>query len=115
MPIIHRLTSYCSTDVLLTLTAVLSAVVVFHVFAYFKDTPGLRSFPGPFLAKFTDAWMFSVVSGNRWSTTVESLHKQYGTSLHTQSSRRMADTRRSLQGISSALPRTTSRSLTRVL
>lgn len=77
---IQQLISHVSTTPILISIIVLAAAGLFHIIAYFKDSSGLRSFPGPFLAKFTDAWMFSVVNGNRWSTTVESLHKKYGTS-----------------------------------
>ena len=80
MPVIQQLTSHFSANPLLMLGVIPAVIVVFHVIAYFKDPSDLRSYPGPFLAKFTDAWMFWVVNGNRWSTTVESLHKRYGTS-----------------------------------
>ena len=63
------------------MTVIPAAILLFHVIAYFKDSSGLRSFPGPMLAKFTDAWMFSVVKDNKWSDTVAGLHKKYGTYL----------------------------------
>ncbi|KAK0452448.1 cytochrome P450 [Armillaria borealis] len=46
-----------------------SSVVLIHLLAYFFDPYGFRSFPGPFLAKFSDAWL----------GMVHELHKKYGT------------------------------------
>ena len=81
MPVIQQLTSHLPTNPLLVLAVVPAAAVLFHVIAYLKDSLELCSYPGPFLAKFMDAWMFWVVNGNRWSTTVKGLHKKYGMSL----------------------------------
>ncbi|KAH9924737.1 cytochrome P450 [Fomitopsis serialis] len=79
MPVIHQLTSDISDNPFLLLAIVPVALVLVQLAAHFKDASGLRSYPGPFLAKFTDAWMFWVVSHNRWSSTVDSLHRKYGT------------------------------------
>ncbi|KAH8891580.1 cytochrome P450 [Thozetella sp. PMI_491] len=51
-------------------------LVLVSLYRYFNDP--LRSVPGPFLAKFTGAWvLFLDLSGKR-STTIHELHKKYG-------------------------------------
>lgn len=55
-------------------------LVTFWVFYILKCAlaPGLRSIPGPFLAKFTDAWrLYKVYRGDFENCTIE-LHKKYG-------------------------------------
>lgn len=83
MLVIQQLTSHVLGNPLFLL-AVAPAAVVLHVISYFKDLSGLRSYPRPLLAKFTNSWMSWVVSGNRWSTTVEN-HKRYGSALSIRS------------------------------
>nr|F1SY83.1 RecName: Full=Cytochrome P450 monooxygenase 89 [Postia placenta Mad-698-R]BAK09427.1 cytochrome P450 [Postia placenta] len=46
--------------------------------AYFNDPFELRAYPGPFLAKFTSAWISWIISQNRWSETVDLMHRQHG-------------------------------------
>ncbi|OSX61370.1 hypothetical protein POSPLADRAFT_1145439 [Postia placenta MAD-698-R-SB12] len=45
---------------------------------YFSDPYKLRAYPGPFLAKFTSVWASWVINHNRWSETVDLLHRKYG-------------------------------------
>ncbi|OCH93014.1 cytochrome P450 monooxygenase pc-bph [Obba rivulosa] len=52
--------------------------LVLLIMPYFIDSHGLRSYPGPFLAKFTDLWLaYKVWEGNR-SPDIHALHKKYG-------------------------------------
>ncbi|KAH9839883.1 cytochrome P450 [Rhodofomes roseus] len=78
MPVIQQVTSELSNNPLLLLAVLPAAFILVRVITYFKDASGLRSYPGPFLAKFTDAWMFWVVSHNRWSSAVDEMHRKHG-------------------------------------
>ncbi|TFY69584.1 hypothetical protein EVG20_g3094 [Dentipellis fragilis] len=55
-----------------------AAIVLAHVIPYFLDPYGLRSYPGPFLAKFSDLWLGWVAAHGNRSVTVHELHKKYG-------------------------------------
>ncbi|KAJ7868673.1 cytochrome P450 monooxygenase [Mycena leptocephala] len=54
------------------------AIVLLHVIIYLVDPYGLRQYPGPFLAKFTDAWLGWVAQQGRRSEVIHDLHKKYG-------------------------------------
>ena len=54
------------------------AVLAAHLVPYFVDTHGIKSIPGPWLAKFTDAWLGQVAAGGHRSEVVHEMHKQYG-------------------------------------
>lgn len=79
MSIAQQLTVFALGNPLLLLAALPVILVVAKVVDYLADSSGLRPYPGPFLAKFTDAWIFWTVSRNRWSRSVEDAHKRYGT------------------------------------
>ncbi|KAK0449729.1 cytochrome P450 monooxygenase [Desarmillaria tabescens] len=66
-------------DLLPPVVAALVFVLLLHLAAYFFDPYGFRSFPGPFLAKFSDAWLGWVSYGGHRSETVHEMHKKYGT------------------------------------
>lgn len=55
-------------------------VLAVHLVPYVVDTRGIRSIPGPWLAKFTDAWLGRVAARGHRSEVVHELHKQYGKS-----------------------------------
>ncbi|KAI0708217.1 cytochrome P450 [Fomitopsis betulina] len=78
MSIAQQLTVFALGNPLLLLAALPVILVVAKVVDYLADSSGLRPYPGPFLAKFTDAWIFWTVSRNRWSRSVEDAHKRYG-------------------------------------
>ena len=63
----------------LLVTALVGLAV--HLVPYVVDTRGIRSIPGPWLAKFTDAWLGRVAARGNRSGVVHNLHKQYGESL----------------------------------
>ncbi len=65
-------------DLPTALVATLVSVVLIHLLAYFSDPYGFRFFPGPFLAKFSDAWLGWVSYGGHRSETIHELHKKYG-------------------------------------
>ncbi|KAH7923089.1 cytochrome P450 [Leucogyrophana mollusca] len=70
-------------DLHVSLTTVLvlfpGLVLLAHVVPYFVDQFNQRSIPGPFLAKFSDAWLGWVSSQGHRSDVVHELHKRYGT------------------------------------
>ena len=53
-------------------------VVAVHVVPYVVDTHKIRGIPGPWLAKFSDAWLGRVAARGHRSEVVHELHKQYG-------------------------------------
>ena len=57
------------------------AVLAVHLVPYVVDTHGIRSIPGPWLAKVTDVWMGRVAAGGHRSEVVHEVHKQYGESI----------------------------------
>jgi benzoate 4-monooxygenase len=53
-------------------------MVAVHVVPYFIDTHGIRSIPGPWFAKFTNAWLGGVAARGHRSEVVHQIHKEYG-------------------------------------
>lgn len=60
-----------------------AVVVVGHILAYVSDSHGLRSFPGPILAKLSNLWLARVAANGHRSEVVHELHKKYGESRET--------------------------------
>lgn len=64
-----------------TLLGVLgAAVIIGHIVSYVTDPHGLRSFPGPALAKLSDLWLARVATNGHRSEVVHELHEKYGQS-----------------------------------
>lgn len=64
---------------LVSITALFGSVIAYHVFYYFLDPHGLKKYPGPFWAKFSDVWLgYQARKGDKY-LTVHNLHKKYGT------------------------------------
>ncbi|KAK0495830.1 hypothetical protein EDD18DRAFT_1389889 [Armillaria luteobubalina] len=59
----------------------LAALVLVHLRAFFCGPCGFRSFPRPFLAKFSDARLGWVSYGGHRSETIHELHKKYAPNL----------------------------------
>lgn len=53
-------------------------VALVHVVPWLFDPHGIRSYPGPLLAKFSDAWLGWVAAQGHRSEVVHELHKKYG-------------------------------------
>jgi len=70
---------YCTT----ILSASVLLVLAVHLVPYVVDMRGIRSIPGPWLAKFTDAWLGRVAARGHRSEVVHELHKEYGESTPT--------------------------------
>jgi len=66
------------TTSLLATALFVSAV---HLVPYVVDVRRIRTIPGPWLAKYTDAWLWRVVAGGHRSDVVHELHKKYGEHL----------------------------------
>jgi benzoate 4-monooxygenase len=58
----------------------LSVVFLVHFVHWLLDPYGIRSIPGPFLAKFSDAWLGWVSAHGHRSEVVHEMHMKYGTS-----------------------------------
>lgn len=56
----------------------LTSVVLAHVVPYLLDPHKIRKYPGPFFAKFTDAWLGSVCKDGHRSEVVHQVHLKYG-------------------------------------
>ncbi|TFK32337.1 cytochrome P450 monooxygenase [Crucibulum laeve] len=62
-----------------TLTVVVPTLIVLvHLIPYLLDPHGLRLYPGPFLAKFSDAWLGWVAKNGHRSEVVHKMHLKYG-------------------------------------
>ena len=60
--------------------AILVPVLVFlaHFIPWLVDFHGIRSYPGPLLAKFSDLWLAWIAAHGHRSEVVHDLHKEYG-------------------------------------
>ena len=56
----------------------MTVVVLVHIVPYVLDAHGIRAFPGPFWAKFTDLWLGKVAAGGHRSEHIYRLHEKYG-------------------------------------
>lgn len=55
-----------------------SAFALVHFVPYIFDPHGLRKYPGPFVAKFSDIWLGWVSKNGHRSEVVHALHQKYG-------------------------------------
>jgi benzoate 4-monooxygenase len=55
-------------------------VVAGHIFAWVVDPHRVRSYPGPLLAKFSDAWLGYIAAHGHRSEVVHKMHEKYGES-----------------------------------
>lgn len=60
------------------LVAVPVLVVLAHVIPWLVDVHGIRSYPGPFWARFTDLWLGWVAAQGHRSEVVHEMHNKYG-------------------------------------
>ncbi|KAG7445092.1 cytochrome P450 monooxygenase pc-bph [Guyanagaster necrorhizus] len=66
------------TDLLTVVATVVVLAVLVHLVPYVIDSHGLRSYPGPFIAKFSDAWLGYVTYQGHRSEVIHNLHKKHG-------------------------------------
>jgi hypothetical protein len=53
-------------------------VILLHLIPWLVDPHGLRSFPGPWIARFSDLWLGRVAQQGHRSEVVHQLHEKYG-------------------------------------
>ena len=61
--------------------AALALIVLAHFVPWFVDPRGIRGYPGPFLAKFSDLWLGFVCHTGRRSVIIHKMHQKYGMSF----------------------------------
>ncbi|TFK73345.1 cytochrome P450 monooxygenase [Pluteus cervinus] len=55
-----------------------AAFVLVHLVPWLLDPNGIRLYPGPFVAKFSDAWLGWVARNGHRSEVVHAMHQKYG-------------------------------------
>ncbi|KAI9441682.1 cytochrome P450 monooxygenase pc-bph [Lactarius indigo] len=76
MSLLEHLLDVSPTSVILLIPTL---VILGHVVPWLVDPHGLRSFPGPWLAHFSDLWLGRVARRGHRSQVVHKLHEKYGT------------------------------------
>jgi len=56
-----------------------SSVILAHLLPWFIDSRHIRDIPGPWLAKFSDAWLGYWAAQGKRSEHVHEIQKKYGT------------------------------------
>src|SRR5712691_2290368 len=62
----------------LLLAIVPVTVILVHYIPWLVDPHGLRSFPGPCVARFSDLWLGRVAQQGHRSEVVHQMHEKYG-------------------------------------
>jgi benzoate 4-monooxygenase len=62
----------------LILALVPALVLLVHFIPWLVDPHGLRSFPGPWQARFSDLWLGRVAKHGHRSEVVHQMHEKYG-------------------------------------
>ncbi|THH21149.1 hypothetical protein EW146_g362 [Bondarzewia mesenterica] len=65
-------------DIASILVLVTAVLILSHLLPWLVDPHGIRSYPGPWLAKFSDAWLGWTAANGHRSEVVHDLHKKYG-------------------------------------
>jgi len=55
-----------------------AVVILVHFIPWLVDPHGLRSFPGPWVARFSDLWLGRVAQHGHRSEVVHEMHQKYG-------------------------------------
>ena len=79
MAILEAIQRVAGLDPLVLAVAVAVLLLALHVVPWLLDPHGIQSVPGPFLAKFSDAWLAWVAAHGHRSEVVHRLHQRYGT------------------------------------
>ncbi|KAH9976216.1 cytochrome P450 monooxygenase [Lactifluus volemus] len=64
---------------LIVLAIISTFIILVHLLVWLVDPNGLRTFPGPFLARFSDLWLGRVAQQGHRSQVVHEMHEKYGT------------------------------------
>lgn len=70
---------YEKLDLQILAWAIPGTFLAFHLLPWLWDSHGLRAYPGPFIAKFSDIWLGYVSKGAHRSELVHEAHLKYGT------------------------------------
>lgn len=76
LPILDSL--YRSLDVTTIAVLIPTAFILAHLIPYLVDPHGIRQYPGPFFAKFTDGWLGLVCKEGHRSEVIHGMHRKYG-------------------------------------
>ncbi|KAJ3565643.1 hypothetical protein NP233_g7498 [Leucocoprinus birnbaumii] len=71
-------TLYDRIDLQTAAYAIPGAILVAHLIPWLWDPQGIRSYPGPFFAKFTDIWLGYVSKKGHRSEVIHEVHRKYG-------------------------------------
>jgi hypothetical protein len=63
---------------LIVLAVISTLIILVHLLVWLVDPNGLRTFPGPFLARFSDLWLGRVAQQGHRSQVVHEMHEKYG-------------------------------------
>ncbi|KAK0493478.1 cytochrome P450 monooxygenase [Armillaria luteobubalina] len=66
------------TDLSTVVATIFVLVILVYLVPYLADSHSLRSYPGPFIAKFSDAWLAYVTYKEHRSEVIHNLHIKYG-------------------------------------
>ncbi len=67
-----------SLDVRSLALTVPAVIFLVHFVPWLVDPCGIRRYPGPFLAKFSDLWLAYVGKSGQLSETIRKIHEKYG-------------------------------------
>ena len=67
-----------SIDAYYLALAVPTLIFLAHFVPWLVDPRGIRGYPGPFLAKFSDLWLACICNTGRRSITIHKMHQKYG-------------------------------------
>ncbi|KAJ7085977.1 cytochrome P450 monooxygenase [Mycena crocata] len=66
------------SNLLTSVVSLPAAIVVVHILIYLIDPDGIRHYPGPFLAKFSDIWLGWICQQGHRSEVIHEVHRKYG-------------------------------------
>ncbi|KAK0493477.1 cytochrome P450 monooxygenase [Armillaria luteobubalina] len=66
------------TDLSTVVATIFVLVILVYLVPYLADSHGLRSYPGPFIAKFSDTWLVYATYKEHRSEVIHDLHMKYG-------------------------------------
>jgi benzoate 4-monooxygenase len=79
MSLVEHLLNFSPTSLPTSAILLVPALVILvHLVPWIVDPHGLRSFPGPWLACFSDLWLGRVAIHGHRSEVVHELHEKYG-------------------------------------
>lgn len=71
-------------NLILSPWAVLTALLIYYLHPYFVTYGYLRGIPGPLVARFSNAWLFSTARRGKRFWLVHQAHQKYGQVIRVQ-------------------------------